>query len=154
MALVVGESLADIINGPGGEPAELAGGNPLNVAIGLQRLGLPARLHTRIGRDRLGAVLRSHLEGSQVTVTAGTVARGPTSTATARLRPDGSASYKFAISAGGGTRRAIRRHLRHRQRRAPEWHRSRGVGREPAPTIGSLSQTSRKQQIRIPPVVL
>jgi len=97
-ALVVGESLVDVVTDPAGEVLDrAAGGSPLNVAVGLARLGVPTTLATCLGDDELGALVRSHAAGSGVTLTPGSVGRHPTGTATARLDPGGAAAYVFAL---------------------------------------------------------
>ena len=95
--LVVGEALADVVLGPGGRQRAHPGGSPANVALGLARLGRAVHLATRIGRDEYGQLLQNHLEGSGVRLTPGSVDDAPTSTATARLDEDGSASYCFDL---------------------------------------------------------
>ncbi|MFJ2956375.1 carbohydrate kinase [Streptomyces sp. NPDC087270] len=96
-ALVIGEALTDVLTGAGGERREHPGGSPANVALGLGRLGHPVRLATRIGRDRTGTVLREWLERGGIELLPGSVGDAPTSTATARLRADGSVGYAFDL---------------------------------------------------------
>ncbi|MEO8263042.1 MAG: carbohydrate kinase [Pseudolysinimonas sp.] len=90
--LVVGEALVDVLDG-----IALPGGSPLNVAVGLQRLGVPATLHSYFGADPHGVEIARHLEASGVGVTPGTVGDHATSVAEATLAADGSATYAFAI---------------------------------------------------------
>jgi fructokinase len=68
------------------------------VALGVARLGHPVRLATRVGRDRFGDELRTHLGGSGVVITEGSVTDAPTSTAIAHLDGNGAATYEFDIS--------------------------------------------------------
>ncbi|MGA5703738.1 carbohydrate kinase family protein [Peterkaempfera bronchialis] len=96
--LVVGEALTDVVAGPDGQRRAHPGGSPANVALGLARLGHPVELATRIGRDRYGQVLRDHLTDAGVRLTPGSIVDAPTSTATAELDGQGSASYRFDIS--------------------------------------------------------
>jgi fructokinase len=91
--LVVGEALVDVV----GDLA-IPGGSPLNVAVGLRRLGVAATLHSRFGADPHGVAIAQHLEESGVPVTPGTVADEPTSVALATIGPDGAATYTFSIS--------------------------------------------------------
>ncbi len=49
MVVVVGESLIDVVVDPDGESEEAPGGSPLNVAVGLSRLEVPATLITQVG---------------------------------------------------------------------------------------------------------
>ncbi|MGH3444018.1 MAG: carbohydrate kinase family protein [Nocardioidaceae bacterium] len=94
--LVVGESLVDVVTRPDGSVSRAAGGSPLNVAVGLARLGVPTRLVTRIGEDRDGETVGAHLRASGVHVEGGWSAA--TSTATALLDGHGSASYDFELT--------------------------------------------------------
>ena len=68
-AFVVGEALVDIVLPLDGGRAEAPGGSPLNVAVGLSRLGVPTTLLTGLGSDERGAVVRRHVEDSGVLVT-------------------------------------------------------------------------------------
>src|SRR3954449_925671 len=91
--LVVGESLVDIVVPPEGQPTLAPGGSPLNVAVGLARLGVDTELVTEIGEDDLGALLVEHLAASAVRLAEGSVVQGRrTNTATARLDESGAAS--------------------------------------------------------------
>lgn len=111
--LVIGEALIDIVCAPGAPPMEHPGGSPANVAIGLARLGVGTRLLTRIGDDPRGSAIADHLRGSGVELVAGSITAGATSTATARLDPDGVAGYEFALDwslpsgVGTGSARAV-----------------------------------------------
>lgn len=97
--LVVGEALVDLVVHSAVEPVEThPGGSPLNVAVGLARLGLEATLHSSFGADAHGVAIAQHLEASDVTVTPGTISDRPTSVARATIGPDGSARYAFDIS--------------------------------------------------------
>lgn len=91
---IIGEALVDVVTG--GEA--LVGGSPLNVAVGLSRLGLSTRLHTRIGNDHYGEMITGRLAEEGVTVPAGSVVDGRTSTATVTLDEDGTASYEFDLT--------------------------------------------------------
>ncbi len=95
-ALVIGEALIDEVVA-GAETSRHVGGSPANVAIGLGRLGVPTRLHTAIGDDADGAMIRRHLDDSGVTLTETSVVNEGTSTAVATLSSDGSASYRFSV---------------------------------------------------------
>jgi len=95
--LVVGEALVDIVRRRDGTSTEHPGGSPANVALGLARLGRPARLLTQIGDDARGEAVRTHLEASGVRLEPGSVVPGPTSTAAATLDAAGVATYEFAL---------------------------------------------------------
>ena len=95
--LVVGETLVDIVQRGGVTTGEHPGGSPANVALGLGRLGRQVSLLSRLGDDERGERVRTHLAASGVRLAAGTLAAGPTSTATARLDERGVASYEFEL---------------------------------------------------------
>ena len=94
--LVVGEALIDVVTRAGGSAAH-PGGSPLNVAVGLARLGIPALLHTAIGADDYGDLIRSHLDDSGVRLSAESVTDAPTSVAEAAIDERGAAEYVFQI---------------------------------------------------------
>jgi len=94
-ALVIGEALIDIVEGV--EVRELVGGSPANVAVGLARQGHDVQLLTRIGRDARGERIAEHVASAGAALTADSWGSGATSTARARLQPDGSAEYEFDI---------------------------------------------------------
>jgi len=93
--LVVGEALVDV-RLRGGERTEHPGGSPLNIAVGLARLGVPTTLAAQVGDDARGAALTAHVEASGAELL-----RLPphhdTATATAHLSDDGTATYEFDI---------------------------------------------------------
>jgi fructokinase len=95
--LVVGEALVDVVERVDGSRVERPGGSPANVALGLARLDRSVWLLTRVGDDDRGHHLRTHLESSGVRLAPGSVTRGRTSTATARLDARGAASYRFDL---------------------------------------------------------
>ncbi|GAB3756373.1 carbohydrate kinase [Yimella radicis] len=95
--LVVGEALVDVVRPVNGEVAEHVGGSPLNVAIGLARLGHPAQLATFIGDDDRGAAIRAHLAADDVQLVAGSDGAERTATAEAVLDETGAATYTFDI---------------------------------------------------------
>ncbi len=97
-ALVVGETLIDIVRPAQGGVTEHVGGSPANVALALGRLGRPVKLLTWLGHDVYGDMARRHLAASGVTVTGESVSAPSTPMAIARLQPDGSADYEFEIS--------------------------------------------------------
>lgn len=97
VALVVGESLIDIVERAGENPVAHPGGSPANVAVGLARLGRDVELVTWFGPDEHGNVLRSHLELENVRVSAASARASRTSTARARLDQSGSATYVFEL---------------------------------------------------------
>ncbi|WP_307450736.1 MULTISPECIES: carbohydrate kinase [Microbacterium] len=94
--LVVGESLIDIVEGDG-DSRSYVGGSPLNVAVGLARLGMTVDFGTEFGADDAGARIADRLSRDGVTPIQTAAGAWPTSTARARIRPDGSASYVFDL---------------------------------------------------------
>lgn len=96
-ALVVGEALVDVVRRLDGSVEDHAGGSPMNVAIGLSRLGRDAELLTWIGPDAHGDLLRRHLEGSGVHLVPGSDQAASTSVAIATLDAAGAATYTFEL---------------------------------------------------------
>ena len=96
--VVAGEALVDVVVPRDGTPRRTPGGSPLNVAVGLARLGVPTLLLTELGDDDAGDLVQRHLEDSGVSLGPGAVVTGRrTSTATAHLDDAGAASYDFDI---------------------------------------------------------
>jgi fructokinase len=95
--LVVGESLVDVLADPADADLEAPGGSPLNVAVTLGRMGTPVSILTALGNDDRGEALRGHLAESGVEVRRGPVLPR-TSSAVARVAPNGSATYEFDIA--------------------------------------------------------
>ncbi|MGB3909098.1 MAG: carbohydrate kinase [Pseudolysinimonas sp.] len=93
--LVVGEALVDVVRRD--NDVVHPGGSPLNVAVGLQRLGVATTLHSSFGADRHGAAIAAHLDASGVSVTPTTIGDHPTSVALATIGSDGAATYTFSI---------------------------------------------------------
>ena len=97
-ALIIGEALVDVVRREDGPPQAHPGGSPLNVAVGLARLGIPTTLHSAFGDDAHGVAIAEHVRESGVEVTATTVGREPTSIAEAAIGRDGAATYDFRIA--------------------------------------------------------
>jgi len=96
--VVIGEALMDCVVGSSGKPLhEVPGGSPMNVAVGLGRLGHSAVLAARVGSDSRGEVIASHVKASGVALIEASSGLDYTSTATAHLAEDGSASYEFDL---------------------------------------------------------
>ncbi|WP_420369281.1 carbohydrate kinase family protein [Curtobacterium sp. L1-20] len=92
--IVLGEALIDVIDRATGR-VEHPGGSPMNVAVGLARLGVPARLVSALGDDDRGRAIRTHVGASGATVDATRISR--TSTAIASIDTAGAASYAFDL---------------------------------------------------------
>lgn len=97
-ALVVGEALVDVVRRTDGSVAEHPGGSPMNVAIGLGRLGRGVDLLSWLGDDARGDAVRRHLEASAVRVLSGDSSPASTSVATANLDANGVATYDFDLA--------------------------------------------------------
>ncbi|MDN5755136.1 MAG: carbohydrate kinase family protein [Arthrobacter sp.] len=94
MLTVMGEALVDVLSGGIAAPQAYVGGSPMNVAVGLARLGHPVSFVGRYGDDEYGAMIHEHLRSNDVQEVL--PADGlPTSTARGTLDPVGAASYEF-----------------------------------------------------------
>jgi fructokinase len=86
-AVVMGEALVDLLervdDEPGGERTyrEAIGGAPLNVAVGLARLGHPVEFVGSLGGDVLAGRIRALLDATGVSTSGCVVAGGPTTIA-------------------------------------------------------------------------
>jgi fructokinase len=95
-ALVIGESLIDLVSRPDGSTEEHVGGSPANVAIGLARLGHEITFATLLGDDERGARIARHLIGEGISLTHN-MGEKQTSVATATLDATGGAAYSFDL---------------------------------------------------------
>ncbi len=93
--LVVGEALIDVVDGP--VAAEHVGGSPLNVAVGLARLGRDIDFLTHIGDDARGRRIADYVKASGAQLVPGSDTADRTAVATARIAADGSATYGFEL---------------------------------------------------------
>jgi len=96
-ALVIGEALIDIVEREGRVTGEHVGGSPLNVAVGLARLGREVDFLTHIGDDARGRRIVDYVESSGVQLVSGSTTANRTPTALATLDENGSAQYVFDI---------------------------------------------------------
>ncbi|MCW2558801.1 MAG: ribokinase [Mycobacterium sp.] len=96
-ALVIGEALIDIVQRNGQALGEHVGGSPLNVAIGLGRLGRDVDFLTHIGTDERGRRIVDYVEASGVRLVPGSTNAARTPTALARLDETGAADYVFDL---------------------------------------------------------
>src|SRR5829696_193280 len=95
MLTVLGEAVVDLV--AEGERRFVAhpGGSPLNVAVGLGRLGQPVTLAARLSRDTFGAMFREHLAASHVDPRHLVAAAEPSTLAVATVDGAGVATYDF-----------------------------------------------------------
>ncbi|MDG4665786.1 carbohydrate kinase [Mycobacterium sp. 236(2023)] len=96
-ALVIGEALIDIVERDGHAIGEHVGGSPLNVAVGLARLGRDVDFLTHIGTDAYGRRIKDYVEASGAQLVPGSTDAKKTATARAMLDVSGSATYSFDI---------------------------------------------------------
>jgi fructokinase len=90
--LVIGESLIDIVG-----TEEHVGGSPLNVAVGLGRLGRDVDFLTSIGDDPYGRRITEYANAAGVQLVSGSQTAERTATARATVAEDGSAEYEFDL---------------------------------------------------------
>lgn len=96
-ALVIGEALIDIVERDGRVLGEHVGGSPLNVAVGLGRLGRGVDFLTHIADDDRGRRIAEYVESSGVQLVSGSTTAARTPTAMAHLNEAGAADYEFDI---------------------------------------------------------
>lgn len=96
-ALVVGETLIDVVHAEGDQPTEKVGGSATNTAVALRRLGRDVRMATSFGRDERGAAIAEFLEAERIPLAVDPYVIPRTSTATATIGADGAASYTFDL---------------------------------------------------------
>ena len=96
--LVIGEALVDVVRRPDDSTTEFVGGSPLNVALGLARLGQSVDFATRYGDDERGHRIAAHLASGGVHVLEGSTTADHTSTALAELDSGGAAAYTFDLT--------------------------------------------------------
>jgi len=95
--LVIGESLIDIVEHNGQVSSKHVGGSPLNVAVGLGRLGRDVDFLTRIGDDPHGRSIADYVDFAGVQLVSGSQTAACTATARATVAEDGSADYEFDL---------------------------------------------------------
>ena len=91
--LVIGEALIDIVNGH----VEHVGGSPLNVAVGLAKLGRDIDFLTHIGDDEPGRRIADYVKSAGAQLVPGSTSASRTPTAAATIADDGSATYTFDL---------------------------------------------------------
>jgi fructokinase len=95
--LVIGESLIDIVERSDGTSDEHVGGSPLNVAVGLSRLGREVDFLTRVGDDSAGQRIAAYVNDAGVQLVSESQTAARTATARAVVGDDGSAEYVFDL---------------------------------------------------------
>jgi fructokinase len=95
--LVIGESLIDIVDGNEQVAGEHVGGSPLNVAVGLARLGRDVDFLTHIGDDPHGLRIAEYVNAAGAQLVSGSQTAARTATARLVLSEDGSANYVFDL---------------------------------------------------------
>jgi fructokinase len=90
--LVIGESLIDIVGSD-----EHVGGSPLNVAVGLGRLGRDVDFLTYIADDAYGRRIADYLNAAGVQLISESRTAERTATARSTIAADGSADYTFDL---------------------------------------------------------
>lgn len=96
MLTVIGEALVDVVQRPGAESHAHPGGSPMNVAVGVARLGHDAQFVGRYGADEHGTMIDAHLRASGVHLPV-PADQKKTSVAQATIGADGAATYEFDI---------------------------------------------------------
>lgn len=96
MLTVIGEALVDIVKRPDQPEHAYPGGSPMNVAIGVSRLGHKTQFIGRYGDDENGKMIDAHLRDSGVLLPVGADDK-KTSTAQANIGETGAAEYEFDL---------------------------------------------------------
>ncbi|MDQ6936933.1 MAG: carbohydrate kinase [Actinomycetota bacterium] len=97
MLTVLGEALIDLVRDPDGRFTAHPGGSPLNVAVGLSRLGHRTQFMARLSTDAFGRQLYGHAEVNGVLLDAAPRVTEATTLAVVTLDEDGRAEYDFYV---------------------------------------------------------
>lgn len=98
MCVVIGEALLDMVQPePGGAYVAHPGGGPLNIAVGLQRLGHNTQLMARWSTSPLGETVRRYAEANGLDLTACVYADEKVTLAFATVDAEQRASYDFYV---------------------------------------------------------
>lgn len=97
VALVLGESLVDVVRRGDGTSVSYPGGSAANVAVALSRLDRPTWFATSFAADEDGGLIERHLRDSSVELAAEPGAIERTSRAIATIGAGGTATYEFDL---------------------------------------------------------
>ncbi len=98
MFAVIGEALLDMVQPVADGPYDARpGGGPLNIAVGLRRLGYPTQLLARLSTGPLGAAVRQHAETNGLDLAGCVDTDDKTTLAFATIDGEGRASYDFYV---------------------------------------------------------
>lgn len=98
MFAVLGEALLDMVQAEaGGAYTAQPGGGPLNIAVGLRRLGHETQLLARLSTGALGTSVREYAVSNGLDLSAVVETSAPTTLAFAMLDDQGTASYEFYV---------------------------------------------------------
>jgi fructokinase len=100
--VVVGEALVDLVP-TGGTLLPLPAGSPVNVAVGLGRLGVPTAFLGALSTDGFGGVLVDRLRDAGVSVDLAPRVDAPTTLAVVHLDADRRATYGFYLDGTSAT---------------------------------------------------
>src|SRR6201992_2106051 len=95
--LVIGESLIDIVPDARQVTGEHVGGSPLNVAVGLARLGRDIDFLTHIADDPYGRRITEYINAAGAQLVSGSQNADRTTTARLAFDANGSANYVFDL---------------------------------------------------------
>lgn len=98
MFTVIGEALLDLVQPAPGAPYDARpGGGPLNIAVGLRRLGHSTELMARLSRGSLGQVVRRYAEENGLGLAHAVETDELATLAFATLDDQGRATYEFYV---------------------------------------------------------
>lgn len=99
MFVIVGEALLDMVQAvPGGPFVARPGGGPMNVAVGLRRLGHDTALMSRLSAGPLGAIIMAHIARNNLRMDWCVTTNDQTTLAFASLDDQHRAAYEFYVN--------------------------------------------------------
>jgi fructokinase len=96
--VVAGEALVDLVEEADGRLRPVAGGGPLNTAIALGRLDVPAAFLGTLSRDDYGRLLSELLADAGINMSLVRWSDAPTPLAVVHRHPDGQNGYTFYLA--------------------------------------------------------